>query len=217
MYFKILLISDPFCHFLSQHSDGSLYFTNNSQLLRKNFRKKFLYFCKNIWKKTFFVNTTASPITTINRALYPLVTITIHYLEKLSNCYINWIHFVSPINTWTVFIPCSSTDSAEKLLQRVEKCLTMCKEQSLVPKKQKSGQNAEHCKKEALEKKFEQHFMNALQKNKSLQTSSSVFVERIEKAKKTKFELELTKFIDCFLDGHCSYDSNLVYFKTKSL
>ena len=40
-----------------------------------------------------------------------------------------WIHFVSPINTWTVFIPCSSTDSAEKFLQRVEMCLTMCREQ----------------------------------------------------------------------------------------
>ena len=95
-------------------------------------------------------------------------------------------------------------------------CLTMCAEQSLVPNKQKSGQNAERCKKEALEKKFEQYFMNALQKNKSLQTSSSVFVERIEKTKKTKFELELTMFVDFFPDGHVSYDSNLVYFKIKS-
>ena len=80
-------------------------------------------------KNSLFVKTTASPITTIRRVLYPLVNITSYYLEKLRNCYINWIHFVSPINTWTVFIPCSSTDSAEKLLQNVEMCLTMCKEQ----------------------------------------------------------------------------------------
>ena len=59
--------------------------------------------------------------------------------------------------------------------------------------------------------------MNALQKNKSTQTSGSVFAERIEKVKKTKFELGLIKIVDCFLDGHCSYDSNLISFKMKTL
>ena len=81
-----------------------------------------------------FVKTTALPITTIRSPLYPLVNITLYYSEKLRNCYINWIHFVSPIKTWTVFIPCSSTDSAEELLQRVEMCLQMCREQSLLTK-----------------------------------------------------------------------------------
>ena len=46
-------------------------------------------------------------------------------------------------------------------------------------------------KKRLLRKKWKQHFMIALQKKKSTQTSGSVFAERIEKAKKTKFELEL--------------------------
>ena len=59
--------------------------------------------------------------------------------------------------------------------------------------------------------------MSALQKNKSTQTSGSVFAEIIEESKKTKFELELLKIVDCFLDGHGSYDSNLVSFKIKSL
>ena len=72
-------------------------------------------------------------------------------------------------------------------------------------------------KKRILRKKFQQHFMSALQKNKSTQTSGSAFAERIEKAKKTKFELQPIKFVDCFLDGHGSYDSNLVSFKMKSL
>ena len=72
-------------------------------------------------------------------------------------------------------------------------------------------------KKRLLRKKFEQLFMRALQKNKSTHTSGSVFAERIENVKKTKFELELIKIVDCFLDGHGIYDSNLVSFKIKSL
>ena len=67
-------------------------------------------------------------------------------------------------------------------------------------------------KKRLLRKQFKQHFMSALQKNKSTQTSGSKFAERIEKAKKTKFELELIKIVDCFLDGPGSYDSNLISF-----
>ena len=72
-------------------------------------------------------------------------------------------------------------------------------------------------KKRLLRKKFKQRFMSALQKNKSTQTSGSVFEERIEKVKKTRFELELIKIVDCFLDGHGNYDSNLVSFRIKSL
>ena len=71
-------------------------------------------------------------------------------------------------------------------------------------------------KKRLLRKKFKQHFMSVLQKNKSTRTSGSVFAERIEKAKKTNFELELKKKLDCFLDGHGIYDRNLVPFKIKS-
>ena len=59
--------------------------------------------------------------------------------------------------------------------------------------------------------------MSALQKNKSTQTSGSVPAERIENVKKTKFELELIKTVDCFLDGHGCYDSNLVSSKIKTL
>ena len=44
-----------------------------------------------------------------------------------------------------------------------------------------------------------------------------MFAERIEEIKKTKFEFELIKIVDCFLDGHGYFDSNLVSFKIKSL
>ena len=59
--------------------------------------------------------------------------------------------------------------------------------------------------------------MSALQKNKSTQTSGSVFAERIAKAKRTKFDLELIKIVDCFIDGHGNYYSILVSFKMESL
>ena len=44
-----------------------------------------------------------------------------------------------------------------------------------------------------------------------------MFAEAIEKVKKTKFELELIKIVDCFLDGQSNYDSILVSFRLKSL
>ena len=51
-------------------------------------------------------------------------------------------------------------------------------------KKQRSGRNAEYCKKRLLMNLFKQHFMSALQKKKSTQTSGSVFAERVEKVKR---------------------------------
>ena len=72
-------------------------------------------------------------------------------------------------------------------------------------------------KKRLLRKKCKKHLFSSFQKTKSTQTGGSVFAERIEKVKKTKFELDLIKNADCFLDGHGNYDSNLVSFKIKSL
>ena len=68
-------------------------------------------------------------------------------------------------------------------------------------------------KKSLLRKKFKKHLFSSFQKTKTTQTSGSVFAERTEKVKKTKFELELIKIVDCFLDGHGNFDSNLVSFK----
>ena len=73
--------------------------------------------------------------------------------------------------------------------------------------------------KKLLRKMCEQNFLSALQKNKSTQTQTtdSVFAEGIQKAEKTIFELDLIKTVDCFPDGHGSYDSNLVSSEIKSL
>ena len=72
-------------------------------------------------------------------------------------------------------------------------------------------------KKRLLRKKLIQLFVSALQKNKSTRASGSMFEERIEEAKKAKLELELIEIIDCFLDGHGIFDSNLVSLKLKCL
>ena len=72
-------------------------------------------------------------------------------------------------------------------------------------------------KKRLLRKKYKKNLFSSLQKTKSTQTSGSVFAERIEKVKKTKLELDLIKIVDCFLDGHGKYDSNLVSSEIKSL
>ena len=72
-------------------------------------------------------------------------------------------------------------------------------------------------KKRLLRKKYKKPLFSSFQKTKSTQTSGSVFAERIEEVKKTKFELELIKIVDCFLDGHGFFDSNLVSFQKKSL
>ena len=72
-------------------------------------------------------------------------------------------------------------------------------------------------KKKILREKFKKHLLSSFQKTKSTQTSGSVFADRIEQVKETKLDLELIKFVDCFLDGHGNYTSKLVSFKTKTL
>ena len=72
-------------------------------------------------------------------------------------------------------------------------------------------------KKRLLKKKYKKHLFSSFQKTKSTQTSGSVFAERIENVKKTKFDFELKKIVDCFLDGHGIFGKNLVSFKIKSL
>ena len=96
-------------------------------------------------------------------------------------------------------------------------CLAMCREQSPLTKETRVDKMPSIAKKRPLRKHFTQRSMSDLQKNKSMQTGDSVFAEKIKKAKKTKFELELIKVVDCFLDGHGNYDSKLVPFKIKFL
>ena len=63
-------------------------------------------------------------------------------------------------------------------------------------------------KKRLVRNKYKKHLLSDFQKTKSAQTSGSVFAERIELVTKSKFEIELIKIVDCFLDGPGNYTSN---------
>ena len=68
-----------------------------------------------------------------------------------------------------------------------------------------------------MRKKYKKQLFSSFQKTKTTQTSGSVFAEKIEKVKKTKFELHVIKIVDCFIVGPGKYDSNLLSFKSKYL
>ena len=67
-------------------------------------------------------------------------------------------------------------------------------------------------KKRLLRKIFKKHLLSTFQKTESTQMSGSVFSDRSEQVKKTKFEKKLIKIVDCFSDGHGNYTSILVSF-----
>ena len=123
------------------------------------------------------------------------------------------MHSVSTTNTWTVCIHFSSTASVANLLSRVDKSLIICRGQFISTSKTEEWK----AKKGLVRKKYKRNLLSSFQKTKSTQTSGSVFAERIEEVKKTKFEIELIKIVDCFLDRHSNYTSNLVSLKLKSL
>ena len=68
-----------------------------------------------------------------------------------------------------------------------------------------------------LRKKFKKHLFSSFQKTKTTQTNGSVFADGIGNVKKTKFELEPIKTVDCCFNGHGTQESNLVTFEKKSL
>ena len=68
-----------------------------------------------------------------------------------------------------------------------------------------------------LRKKYEKPLLSSIQESKTTPTSESVFADRTEQVKKNKFEKEVVKVVDCFLDGRGNYTSNLVSFKIISL
>ena len=96
------------------------------------------FYAKNSEKCLFISATTYEKYIVCKRLLhrpvqqkvfYHLVNMILYYLETFKSYQRTWIHFASPIRTWTVCIHFSSIHSVEKLLQRVVKCLITCNEQ----------------------------------------------------------------------------------------
>ena len=169
-------------------------------------------------KNILCVKNTVLLATMTRCASYPIADIALFFLATLKSCYRNRLHSVSTTNTWTVCIHFSSTASVAKLFSRVDNSLIICRGQFIsTSKTEEWRENTQHHEKETLEGKVQKTFVEHLPKTKSTQTSGSVFADRLIQVKKTKFEFELIKIVDCFLDGHGNYTKNLVSFKIKSL
>ena len=67
-------------------------------------------------------------------------------------------------------------------------------------------------KKRLIQKKFTGHYLCSNQKLAFTQTLGSAFLDRTRKIQKSKYESDLFKIIDCFIDCHGSVDSNYVSF-----
>ena len=67
-------------------------------------------------------------------------------------------------------------------------------------------------RKRLVRKKFKKHYLSSNQKFASTQTLGSAFLERIRKKRNSKYESDLFKIIDCFIDGYGSVNSERVIF-----
>ena len=132
------------------------------------------------------------------------------------------MHSVSTTNTWNVCIHFSSTASLAKLLSRVDKSLVIRRGQFISFSKTEEWREYPASRKKTAKEQYKKHLLSSFQKTKSTQTSGSVFADTIEQVKKNKLIktdrlIELMKSVDCFLDGHGNYTSDLISFKIKSL
>ena len=72
-------------------------------------------------------------------------------------------------------------------------------------------------KKRLLRQKFKRHYLCSNQKLASTQTIESAFLERVRKVQNSKYELDLLKIIDCFIDGCVFVNSDHVNFSIKNI
>ena len=71
-------------------------------------------------------------------------------------------------------------------------------------------------KKRLLRKKFKCLYLCSNQKLASTQTIGSAFLERVRKVKNSKYEHDLLKLIDCFIDGYGFLNRDHVNFSIKN-
>ena len=82
---------------------------------------------------------------------------------------------------------------------------------SRIPKKLPSV-----ARKRLLRKKFKRHYLSSAQKLASTQTLGSAFLERIRKVQNSKYETDLLKIVDCFLDGFGTVNSERINFSINN-
>ena len=159
--------------------NGRHYVSKNHQLLRKSSRKKSVYFCNYKWKKkTLFVKTIASPITTTRR-FFPickyhniLLGDAEDLLRKLDTSCFTYQHVDCLYTLFKYRFSGTIIAKSGNVFDKVQRATIVNQRNRGVYKMPSTA------KKRLLRKNFEQHFMSALQKNKSTQTSGSVFAKK---------------------------------------
>ena len=218
MYFKSLLFSDSFCHFLLQNSDGSHNATINPQLLRKKISEKSLFISATTYEKyivckDYFIAHHNEKTCFLPSCKYHIVLLgnVQELLKKLDSFCFTYQHVDCLYTLFKYRFSGKVIAKSGQVFDNLQRAVDFNQRNKGVYRMPSIAE------KRLLRKKYKKHLFGSFQKTKATQTSGSVFAERIEKVKKTKFELDLIKIVDCFLDGHGNYDSNLVSFKIKSL
>ena len=71
-------------------------------------------------------------------------------------------------------------------------------------------------KKRLLRKKVIRHYLSSAQKFASTQTLGSAFLENIPIVQNSKFEIDLSKIVDCFIDAYGTVNSERINFSIKN-
>ena len=114
------------------------------------------------------------------------------------------MHSVSTTNMWSFCILFSSTDSvAKKVLKSRQHFDNVQMAVNFNQQNRGLDRIPSIAKKGLLGKKYRKHLLSSFPKTKLTQTNGSVFADRKEQVKKTKFEQELIKKCRLFSGWFC--------------
>ena len=214
---KVPCFTDSFFQWTTQKLDGSCRVTGDSQHLYKLSKTQPLSFCKHIWKKyILWVNRTVLLATMTKCDSYPIFrshSILIgnikQLLQKLHAFCSNYQHVDCQYTFFKYRLSGKIVVKSGQLFDDLQTAVRFNQQNRGLDRMPSIA------KKGLLRKryKYQKHLLSSFRKAKSTQTSASVFADRIEQVKKTKIELELIETLDCFLDGHGNYFSELIAFK----
>ena len=217
MYFKCFLFSDSFCHFLSQIQMAAIMLQSIPSFYAKISEKSLFIsatkYEKYIVCKDYCIAHHNEKTCFLPACKYHIVLLgnVQELLKKLDSFCFTYQHVDCLYTLFKYRFKGKVIGKSGPVFENVQRAVEFNHRNKGVDRMPSIA------KKRLLRKKYKKNLFSSFQKTKATQTSGSVFAERIEKVKKTKFELDLIKIVACFLDGHGKYDSNLVSFKIKSL
>ena len=195
--------------------DGSHYVINNPQLLRKIFRKK-LFFAANTYEKNIVCKDYCIAHHNDNTCFLPACKYHIVLLGNVQELLKNLDTFCFTNQHVDCLYTLFKYRFSGKVIAKSGQVFDNAQRAVDFNHRNKGGDRKPSiAKKRLLRKKYNKQLFSLFQKTKTTQTSGSVFTERNERVKKTKFEIELLKIVDCFPNGHGNFESNLVSFEIK--